>query len=228
MEMVSPDLLSDVRQLSAVFSVCALVAGLLLWLAGWWTHRFWVVLALTILGGVGGLHFAADLQATPLLAAIGVGLAAGLLALTLVRILAFFIGGLAALILAQAWLTSWDQPLLTFLTGGMIGWFLFRYWMMAATSTGGTLLVLYSGLALADKLGRLDAVAWSGGNTNLLNMLAGCMAMGGFAVQFFGDWIYGRLSGETKSTGKKEKKSGKKKDEEILDVEPVSAFRRAS
>src|SRR5262249_24328115 len=123
MEMVLPDILGDLRQLSAVFSVAGLLIGLVLWLAGGWTHRFWVVLSLTVLGGIWGLNHAADLRAAPLFAAIGVGLATGLLALTVIRLGAFFAGGVAALVLVQAWSPSWDQPLVSFLAGGLAGWF---------------------------------------------------------------------------------------------------------
>jgi len=49
---------------------------------------------------------------------------------------------------------TWDEPLVSFVAGGLVGLVLFRVWMMALTSILGTLLVGYSSLCLADKLGK--------------------------------------------------------------------------
>jgi hypothetical protein len=224
MELVAPDILADVRQLSAVFSVAGLLVGLVLWLAGWWTHRFWVVLGLTVLGGIVGLQNAAALQAQPLLAALGVGLAAGVLALTLMRIGAFVAGGYAGLLLVQTCLPSWDQPLVSFLSGGLLGWVLVRYWTMILTSLTGVLLVLYAVLALADKIGKIDAVAWSESHTAMLNAVCGVMTLAGFLVQFAGEWLRRRMTAGREQKG--QQKGGKRnKSASVLDALP--AFRRA-
>jgi hypothetical protein len=137
MEVVLPDILADVRQLSAILLVAALAVGAALWLAGWWSHRFWVVLAITVLGGIWGLQNAAVVLTQPLVAAIGIGLAAGILALTLIRLGAFVAGGYAGIWVIHSMLPAWDQPLLSFLAGGFLGFFLLRYWVMALTSIAG-------------------------------------------------------------------------------------------
>jgi hypothetical protein len=217
MDHFLPDMLADVRQLSAVFGVGGLLIGLVLWLAGWWTHRFWAVLGMTVLGGLAGLLNSAALQAQPLVAALGTALASGILALTVMRLAAFVAGGYAGLLLAHAYLPSWEQPFLSFLAGAMIGWFLFRYWTMVLTSLSGTLLLVLSSLALADKLGRFDALAWSERNETALNAIAGGMALTGFVVQFLVDWFRGR-SGGKKDAGKKSKPAA---------GPSVAAFRKA-
>jgi MFS family permease len=217
MEVIAPDILADVRLLSAVFSVAAILAGLVLWLVGWWTHRFWVVLGLTVAGGVWGLQHAAELRTTPLLAAIGVGLASGLLALTVVRLGAFFAGGFAVLALARAWWPEFDAPLACFLAGGLVGWFLFRYWTMALTSLAGVVLMVYGALAILDKLDRLDAVAFSEQRVILINTLVGLLALGGLVTQVSADWLRGRLA----------KKDEDKDDDEDDQPVPVAAFRKA-
>src|SRR5580765_6925141 len=96
MELIVPDIVADVRELSAILSVMGLAIGVVLWLAGWWSHRFWFVLGFTVLGGIWGLQNAVALKSQPLVAAVGVGLAAGILALTLVRLGAFAAGGYAS------------------------------------------------------------------------------------------------------------------------------------
>jgi hypothetical protein len=226
METVAPDILADVRQLSAVFAVLGLVIGMVLWLAGWWTHRFWVVLGMTVLGGFVGLHNTAVLQTQPLVAALGVGLAAGILALTLVRIGAFVAGGYAGLMLVHAWSPAWDQPFISFLAGGFLGWLLVRYWTMVLTSLTGVLLILYSVLALGDKFGKLDAVLWSDRNAITLNALCAAMTLSGFLVQFVADWLRKRGAHDDKSNKKDGKDSKKHRSGGVLAALP--SFRRAS
>ena len=136
-----PDIVADVRQLSAILPITGIMIGAVLWLVGWQTHRFWVVLGFTVLGGIWGLQNAAALKSQPLVAAIGIGLAAGILGLTLVRLGAFVAGGYACLLLTHAALPTWDQPLISFLAGGLLGFFLFRYWTMALTSLAGVVVM---------------------------------------------------------------------------------------
>jgi hypothetical protein len=164
------------------------------------------------------------LQAQPLVAALGVALAAGILALTLMRIGAFVAGGYAGLLLVHAWSPAWDQPLVSFLAGGLLGWILIRYWTMVLTSLAGVQLLLYCGLALADKFGRLDAVQWSDRNTVTLNGVGAAMTLGGFVVQFVADWLRKRR-GDDSSHKKDGRDSRKNKSGGVLAALP--AFRRA-
>jgi hypothetical protein len=141
MQLIAPEILADARGLSAGLCVLGLAAGLVLWLLGWWSHRFWVVLAAALLAGVWGLSEAALLRAPPLLAGTLLALAAGLLALALARLLAFAAGGLAALLAVQALVPTWDQTLIGFVAGGLLGVLLFRLWVIVLTSLGGTTAV---------------------------------------------------------------------------------------
>jgi MFS family permease len=184
MQLLAPDLLADVRELSVAVTAAGLGLGLLLWLLGWWGHRFWIVLGATVAGGVAGLTSSPDYGAQPLVAGLLAAVAAGVLALALVRVLAFAAGGLAASVLIHAFAPSWDQPLLTLLVGGLAGVFFFRLGMMALTSTAGTLLVLYCALSLLDRLGTLNAVPWADANAVLLNWLCGSGAILGVLAQF--------------------------------------------
>jgi len=210
MEIVAPDILSDARQLSTILLVAAMLVGVLLWIAGWWCHRFWVVLGFTVLGGIWGLHNATALKSQPLLAAIGIGLAAGILALTLIRLGAFVAGGYAGLLLAHSAFPSFDQPLIAFLAGGFTGFFLFRYWVMALTSLAGVLLVAHAVLATADKLGKLDSVQWSETNAKLLLTICGLTALGGFILQLLLHWLWpaGESGGDSKESKKPKSEGG--------------------
>jgi hypothetical protein len=222
MELLVPDILADVRQLSASLSVLAFLVGAMLWLAGWWTHRFWVVLGFTVLGGIYGLQGATALRTQPLVAAIGMGLAAGVLALTLVRLGAFVAGGYAGLLLFHAAFPALDQPLLSFLIGAFLGFVLFRYWTMALTSLAGVVLMGHAALALADKMGKLNAVAWSEANASALTATCGFLTLGGFFIQLVIDWLRNYRGGE----GKSDKASKKPKADGVI-AAGLAAFRRA-
>jgi MFS family permease len=184
MQVVAPDLVADVRELSAPVTSAGLALGLALWVFGWRGHRFWVVLSATVCGGIAGLVSAQAYGVQPLVAGLLAAVAAGVLALALVRVLAFLAGGIAACVMMHAVAPSWDQPLVTLLVGGLIGVFLFRLGMMAFTSTAGTLLTAYCALALLDRLGTLDCHQWPDGNVVLLNWLCGSGAVLGVLMQF--------------------------------------------
>src|SRR5437870_5786151 len=66
---------------------------------------------------------------------------------------------------------SWDFPLIGFIAGGLAGLYLFRFWTMATTSLAGVWLIGYSGLCLADGLGKgkLDVVGLAENRAALLN-----------------------------------------------------------
>jgi hypothetical protein len=221
MEFIVPDVLAELRQMSAVFGVIGIAVGAVLWAAGWWSHRFWVVMGFTVLGGVWGLQHCEALHAQPLVAALGVAIGAGILALTLVRLVAFVAGGYAGLVLVHALSPGWDQPLLSFLAGGIFGFFLFRFWTMALTSTAGVLLMSHSALALAEQLGAFDAVNWVAANHSLANGACAAMAVVGFLMQLGSAWWFGR-----KGSGKSDKKAGKKEKKEGGES-ALAAFRRA-
>src|SRR5260370_17986016 len=121
MVLVSPDILADACGLSLGLMVLAVPAGLALWLLGWWCHRFWAVLLTTVLAGVWGLNSAPAWEAPPLVAAVLLALSAGVLALALVRLIAFCAGGLAGMLLLQAAYPHLQHPLLVFLISGLPG-----------------------------------------------------------------------------------------------------------
>lgn len=184
MHLLAPDIVAEARGLSVGLSAAGLAVGLLLWLTGWWGHRFWIVLLTTVAAGVLGLFSGPTHGVQPLVAALLLALAAGLLALALVRVLAFVAGGLAACLTVHALAPTWHEPLVGFLAGGLIGMLLFRVWTMALTGLAGAVLMGYSGLCLADRLGKLDAVAASEKSAGLFNWACFGVALLGLVVQF--------------------------------------------
>jgi hypothetical protein len=187
MVLVSPDILTDACGLSLGLMLLTVPVGLALWLLGWWSHRFWVVLLTTVSAGVWGLHSAPSWEAPPLVTAVLLALSAGVLALALVRLIAFGAGGLTGMLLVQAAYPSLHQPLLVFLISGLLCLVMFRPCMMALTSLAGALLLTWASLMLLNYNSLVNAPVWSEQFAVLLNWIAGVLAILGLAVQFMLD-----------------------------------------
>ncbi len=183
MDLIAPEVLADLSGLSIGLSAAGLVVGLALWLYGWRRHRFWVVLTITFLAGLLGLDEAPALHAQPLVAGMLLALGAGVLALSLARLLAFGAGGVAALLVVKSLVPTWDQHLLSFTTGGLLGVLLFRLWVMVLTSLCGSLLIGYCGLCLAERLAKLNVVEFAERRAALLNWLCGGLTLLGVVAQ---------------------------------------------
>ncbi|MCI0459899.1 MAG: hypothetical protein L0Z62_23355 [Gemmataceae bacterium] len=206
MYLIEPEVLADLSGLSIGLCVIGILLGLALWLLGWRRHRFWVVLGITFLGGVLGLSEAQALHAQPVVAGVLLALGAGVLALALARLLAFGAAGLVALLAVKALVPTWDQHLVSFLTGGLLGVLLFRLWVMVLTSLGGTLLLGYSSLCLVERLAKLNAAEFADRHAVLLNWSCGGLALLGMVFQL----LLNRGRRDGKSAGKdSEEKPGK-------------------
>ncbi len=185
MVLIATDILADLCGLSLGLLMALIPVGLLLWLFGWWSHRFWIVLATTLCAGVFGLIEAPAWQAQPIVAAVLLAIAAGVLALALVRVITFAAGGLTGVFLIQLIFPSWHQHVICFLISGLVCLLLFRWFFMALTSLLGAALLAYGILALMHYHEMLDAVAWSGDNAVFLSVLCGIGTLFGFAFQFY-------------------------------------------
>lgn len=184
MQLVAPDILNEARGLPGPTLGACLAIGLFLWLFGARTHRFWIALAITVAAGLVGLSQAQSYGMQPLVAGLLLAVAAGTLALSLVRLLLFLAGGFTALALAHAVAPSYEEPLICFVVGGLTGVLLYRVWIMTLTSITGTLIIVYSLLCLLDRFRVADAVAWSERNPALLNGGCALAALLGLLLQY--------------------------------------------
>jgi len=183
MQLIVPDILDEVRGFSPAVSGPAFVLGLLLWLLGWRGHRFWIVLIGTIAAGIAGLYSSPAHTSQPILAGLLLAVAVGAMALALIRLVAFAAGGMAAFLVMHALAPQWQQPLLSFLAGGLLGLLLFRLWTMALTSGAGTLLMVYSSLCLLNTFGKVDVVALAQKQAKAIQWICGGVALLGFIAQ---------------------------------------------
>jgi hypothetical protein len=184
MRVIPTDILADLCGLSLGLILLVLPVGFVLWLFGWRSHRFWIVLLTTVLAGIFGLQEASSWRAQPIVAAVLLAIAAGVLALALVRVIAFISAGVAGLYLLQMLTPALNQPAIAFLVCGLLGLLLFRWCFMALTSFTGTCLMVAAGLALLHYYECFDAVRWCEENSLTINSLVGVTAFCGFTVQF--------------------------------------------
>lgn len=162
MQLISPDVLAEARNLSPAATGFFYAIGLALWAAGWRWHRFWVVFLITMGAGLYGLSVGKSLGGQDVMVAgILMAVAAGLLALELARILAFVTGGTAAWIAAQVLLPQAQELWAVFLSGGLVGVILFRLWTMLATSLAGAVVSAHTFLILLGHFSKWDLVDWS-------------------------------------------------------------------
>jgi MFS family permease len=242
MQLLAPDILAEARGLPVSISGTGLALGLALWLSGWRGHRFWIVLATTLLAGIFGLASGPAPGAQPLVSAVLLAVGAGVLALYLSRVVAFVAGGLALWVAVHAAAPAWDQPLACFVAGGLVALVLFRSCIMVLTSLAGTLLMAYSGFCLADRLGKLDAVAWTGKHALWLNWACVGLALLGWLVQFLMDrrrrqreeaqkaeeqQIIAKAREKEKEAKKSEKEKGKARPKPWWGWEVLQAMRKA-
>ncbi|HWG43526.1 MAG TPA: hypothetical protein VN688_12130 [Gemmataceae bacterium] len=184
MQLLAPDILEEARSLSPFISGAGLAIGFLLWSFGGRTHRFWLAMSVTLTAGILGLSYGKQYGMQPLVAGLLLAISAGALALSLVRILLFAAGGLAALGLVHTIAPTWDEPIAVSLVGGLIGILLYRFWIVAFSSLVGSLLMAYSALALLDRLHMVNSVAWTQKNGALLNWGCASLVVMGVLIQF--------------------------------------------
>jgi len=184
MQLIDPDILAEARTGSPGLLGAALALGLLLWLLGTRGYRFWVVVVTTVAAGYYGLRNGPAYGMQPLVAGLLLGMAAGALALALARVAVFAAGGIAALALRQGLAPGWDEPLVCFLAGGLVGVCLFRLWISALASFTGALILFHAGLALADRLGLVDSASVVQTQETVLSWACLITAALGFLVQF--------------------------------------------
>src|SRR5438876_252431 len=185
MQLIAADILAEARGLSYPFTAIGIVLGALLWVFGWRWHRFWIVFITTVAAGVYGLSQQQALGPRMLAAGLLLAVAAGLLALDLSRFVSFSTSGLAFWLVVHAVVPTFQEPLISFLVGGILGLLLYRWQWMLLSSTIGILLIAHCALLSIEKISGLQFVAadWAAKNALGLNIGAVVAALLGLAVQ---------------------------------------------
>jgi hypothetical protein len=210
MQLVAPDILEQARGLSVPVCATGLALGALLWIFGWSANRFWIAFFATIAAGVFGLQEGPARGVQPLIAGLSLAIVAGVTAVLLVRLLAYFAGGVAGLLLVHVLVPHWDEPVVCILAGGLLGVALFRFWVMALTSCGGVMLMVYSGLCLLDALRQVDMMTWADRYATALNWGCCSAALVGLIGQFLMERARARRQSAKEAAAAKEKEKAAK------------------
>jgi hypothetical protein len=169
MHLIAPDVLAEARGLSPFLSGTGVLLGVLLWLCGWRWHRFWVVVAVTLAGGLIGLQTGRSSGGHILGMGVLLALSAGLLALELARVFSFVAAGTAVWMASSALFPKGQELWVGFLIGGLLGVLLYRFWTMLLTSFAGVLVGWHALFCLAEELFAFDAVGFAEQNAMILN-----------------------------------------------------------
>src|SRR5689334_12667394 len=134
MQLIAADVLAEARGLSWPVSAFGITVALLLWVFGWRWHRFWIVFFATVAAGLAGLSMQEAVGPRMLAAGLLFAVAAGLLAIDLSRLVAFGAGGLTCWFSVHAIVPTFQEPLICFLAGGILGVFTYRLqWMLLSS-----------------------------------------------------------------------------------------------
>lgn len=183
MNLIVTDILNEGRGLSMVAIITALVLGLMLWIFGWRAHRFWIVVGVTVTGGLYGLSAGQATGVNMIAMGLMLSLSAGLLALELARVFAFLAAGTVVWLAVGALFPQGRELWLVFLAGGLIGILFYRLWTMTLTSFLGTIIAVHAILILLGELAKLDAVAFAHNNSTGLNIGVALLSAMGLAIQ---------------------------------------------
>ncbi|MGF1580569.1 MAG: hypothetical protein ACFCD0_14500 [Gemmataceae bacterium] len=222
MQILLPEVITEMRGLSLILQVLCLTIGISLWTSGWKTYRFWVVLSGTVVGGIYGLYTSPFLGVQPMFGALLLAISVGMLAMSLMRIIAFVLGGITCLVVAKFIAPSVDAPLICFLSGGIAATLLFRLWMMSLTSALGGLLFSYGVLSVLTRLAKMDGPGWCTQHPVLLNWVCFGLAISGTSLQLYLSRPGPKPAEEPKADEEKgddEKKEDKNDDAEKKDDE---------
>lgn len=183
MQLIITDILNEGRGLSLTAIITALVLGLLLWVFGWRAHRFWIVVGVTVTGGLYGLSAGQASGVNMIAMGLMLALSAGLLALELARVFAFLAAGTVVWLAVGAVFPQGRELWLVFLAGGLVGILFYRLWTMTLTSFLGTIIAVHAILILLGEIAKLDAVSFAHNNATGLNIGVALLSAMGLAIQ---------------------------------------------
>ncbi|WP_020475413.1 hypothetical protein [Zavarzinella formosa] len=183
MNLIVPEILTEGRGLSMAVIGTAIAVGLALWLFGWRGHRFWIVVGVTVTGGLYGLSAGQATGVNMIAMGIMLALSAGLLALELARVFAFLAAGTVVWLAVGALFPQGKELWLVFLAGGLVGILFYRLWTMTLTSFLGTIVATHAILILLGEITKFDSVAFAREHPTGLNIGIGLVSAMGLAIQ---------------------------------------------
>ncbi len=213
MNLISPDVIAELKGLSLGAGCFLMLVGFLLWGFGWRWHRFWVVFGFTAAAGIVGMSSGNAAGGHILVMGLLLAFAGGVLAIELAKILAFVAGGIGFWFAVQTVFPQGQELWAVFLSGGLFGVLLYRLWTMILLSFLGVVVTWHAAFGLAQSSGTYDAVKWVADNTIAVN--------GAVIVATFLGVLMQVVTTEKPSAEAKEEKSEKDEHKSHDDDEPV-------
>lgn len=185
MHFLDIDIFSEVMKLSTVTLLGILLCGLLLWSAGYLTHKFWVVFLATAGTGVLGFDKGPEFGMHGIFAALLFGISAGILALSVIRVVVFLLGGCTGLIIGNIFIPAGDAWLACSLVGGITAILLYPFWFTAFSSLLGTLASAYGLIAMLDRLKFIEASTFVDKQAGFIDVFCLGFVVLGTVIQYF-------------------------------------------
>ena len=161
MQLLSPDVLTDVLELPVAALLVMVGFGAALALTGWRWHRFWLTISVSLISGVVGLRQASTWGIEqPILAGVLLAAAAGCLALSLARVGLFLAYGLVTWYAMKRLAPPYAIPAICICLGGLFSVLFYRFCVVLLTSILGTLLLAYGGMAYAQQQNWYPMLNW--------------------------------------------------------------------
>jgi hypothetical protein len=185
MHFLDAEIFSEVVKLSNPTLIAIVLCGLLLWSAGYLTHKFWVVFLATAGAGVLGFDKGPDFGIQGVFAALLFGISAGILALSIIRVVVFVFGGCTGIVVGNVLMPAGDAWLACLLIGGIAALLLYPFWFTALSSLLGTLASAYGIIAILDKLNALDSSNIVDKHAGLVDVICIGFVVFGTIIQYF-------------------------------------------
>jgi hypothetical protein len=152
MSVLTPEMLADLLDLPMAALWVIVGIGASIALTGWRWHRFWLTLCISLVAGVIGLKQAAAWGINyPIVGGILLAAAAGCLSLSLARVGLFLAFGLACWYTMKRLAPPYAIPAICICAGGLFSVIFYRFCVILLTSSIGSLLLAYGGLAVAEQ-----------------------------------------------------------------------------
>lgn len=185
MHFLEPEIINEISGLSMVSLLALSLAGIVLWLAGYASHKFWVVFLSTLLAGAFGFEKGPDMGIQSLLAALLFGLSSGILSLSVIRVVVFLFGGSVGVVLTQLIFPNLDASVPVFLSAGITALLLYPFWFTAFSSLLGSVITCHGLLALSFKMKWFDSPSWLEKQPGMADALCLGMVLIGTIIQYF-------------------------------------------
>lgn len=161
MEILSPEVVTDILELPLPALLAMMGAGLLLSITGWKWHRFWLTMCVSLIAGLIGMRQSTAWGISqPVVTGVLLAAAAGCLALSLSRVALFLAYGLTCWYAMKRMSPVYAIPAICICAGGLFSVVFYRFCVVLLTSTIGSVVLCYGAVAYVEQQKWYAALNW--------------------------------------------------------------------